>query len=76
MSEQAISPRLMRWLEVSSYGGVMYRGCNIDCAPKVFSQLEKLGLVEIYSPHNPAHKDKAMATDAGRAMLAARKVQR
>ena len=47
----------------------MYPGDWWDSAPKQHAYLERLGLVEIYTPHNPVHKIRAAITWRGREYL-------
>lgn len=69
----AISVRDERWLRdaCAGSGSGLYDGTYYDDAPSRFSKLERRGLVEIYHPHNPAHKTRVRATKRGRAAIAA-----
>lgn len=59
------------WLELAANRGVglQYPGIQWDICPTAFERLRKLGFVTEWEPHNPAHKTRAIATDAGRAAL-------
>lgn len=60
-----------KWLtEAAREGSGMYPGCHADAAPGVFRDLKRLGFVKLYVPHNSAHKDRYVATEAGRQALA------
>lgn len=50
-------------------GGQLYDGMKVEFAPAQVRQLVKHKLVEIEVPHNPVHKDRAVATPLGRALL-------
>lgn len=67
-----IGKKRLRWLREASYenNGGLYPGARADLAPGVFRDLEKLGWVRLYTPHNPAHKDRYVITEAGREALA------
>jgi len=63
-----------RWLgfikAASSPGSGMYSGLQTDMVPAgAADRLYKLGYILRNSPHNPAHKDRFVITDAGRAAL-------
>ena len=60
-----------KWLELAATrpAGGGYPGVQWDMCETAFERLLQLGLVERWTPHNPAHKDRAIATDAGRAKL-------
>lgn len=75
LSRQPLSAKQLQKLEWASAKSSMYEGCNWDEAPGQFNRLETLGLVKCVQPHNPAHKAKAVLTDAGRAALKAAKVR-
>lgn len=73
----SLSPKLIKRLEwirdrTDSYAG-MYPGDYLDAATKQHSQLIRHGLIEIFEPHNPAHKERVVVTGAGRSMLASLK---
>ncbi len=53
------------------HGGA-YPGNLWETAYKQHRQLLDMGLVELYRPHNPAHRLRVVITDKGRALLAAR----
>lgn len=67
-----IGKKRLRWLEAAAREnhGSMYPGVHADAAPGVFRDLVKLGWVKTYLPHNPAHKDRYVITESGRAALA------
>lgn len=50
-------------------GESMYAGHIWEGAPAQYAKLEKRGFVERRSPHNPAHKDRAVITAQGLAFL-------
>lgn len=59
------------WLRLSAAEGAAgYLGVQWDMCPSAFHRLKRLGFVEGFTPHNPAHKDRAVATEAGHAKLA------
>ena len=59
-----------QWLALAaSPGSGMYPGSRWDMCPTAFNRLSKLGFVDRWEPHNPAHKPRAVATDAGRLAL-------
>lgn len=47
-----------------------YFGVQWDMSESAFLRLRKLGFVEYSQPRNPVHKARAIATDAGHAVLA------
>jgi len=65
----ALTDREVTLLRLSATSGGMYAGDRWDLAPKVYGKLERMGLVYLSAPHNPAHKDRAVATEAGRHFL-------
>jgi len=70
-----LSAKDIKWLEMSAFGAGsgMYPGDRWENAPRRFTSLQKRGLVSLYIPHNPAHKERAVITDKGRALLLAAK---
>ncbi len=49
----------------------MYPGIHcklIPCGPA--ERLRRLGLIEVYEPHNPVHDSRYVATDAGMRAIA------
>jgi hypothetical protein len=63
----------LKWLKAAAYmpqGSSMYPGEYWEAAPARFRKLERRGLVALYEPHNSAHKNRAVATEAGRALIA------
>lgn len=68
-----LSKRDIAWLEAASYETLMglYPGERWDRAPGRFASLHKRGLVSIYIPSNPSHKERAVITSEGRRLLAA-----
>lgn len=78
MSTKAMSMALNKqqrnWLktiEMSSAPSMsMYPGMHTDAVPNNPARhLEADGYIERYVPHNPAHKDRWVITDAGRRAL-------
>ena len=61
----ALSAKDISWLRMSAMNSGMYPGDRWECAPKRFARLEKLGLVTVYIPHNPVHKERAVITAEG-----------
>lgn len=59
-----------KWLLSASVDSGMYPGNHWDACTTAYQRLERLGLVYRYQPHNPVHKHRAVATEAGRAALA------
>ena len=66
-----VPKKLLSALRNASYDVGQYPGCHWDDAPKKFRKLEEMGLVRLWMPHNPSHKDRAVITPAGKAALAA-----
>lgn len=65
-----LGKKRLKWLRLAaSDDGGMYPGVHADMAPGVFGALAKMGFVTRYVPHNPAHKDRYVITDSGRAKL-------
>lgn len=60
-----------RWLAEAAYapGGTCYPGVLADAAPGVLRDLERMGFVTLYEPHNPVHKARYVITAAGREKL-------
>lgn len=56
-------------LAAAGPGSGLYPGIQWDFAPRRFTKLSNLGLVERYTPHNPVHKERAVITQAGREAL-------
>jgi hypothetical protein len=59
-----------KWLEhialASKPSAGMYRGARHDFVPyRVAAQLERLELIYLETPHNPAHKDRWVITSEG-----------
>lgn len=63
------SKKILTWLKLSNMGSGMYPGERIDFAPRVFDRLIRDGLCSLYIPHNPVHKERAVATERGREVL-------
>ena len=70
MTAVALKPNMLLLLKLSASSSGMYPGTQWELAAKKFGQLKRMGLVEVYTPHNPVHKDRAVATEAGRRLLA------
>ena len=51
----------------------MYPGIHWEDAPGQLRKLKARGFVDVYEPHNRAHKNRAVITNAGRAILEVRK---
>ncbi len=70
---QAIGEKQLKVLKSAlrdtDYPSGMYLGLHIDAAPAQIRKLAARGFVEIYQPHNPVHKERAIITDAGRLAL-------
>ena len=69
-----------RWLDhikvASSPGSGMYIGMQSDMVPAAAAdRLSKLGYVVTNFPHNSAHKERLVITDAGREALSAASLQ-
>ena len=64
-----VPKKLLSALKNASYDTGSYPGCHWDAAPKKFRELERLGLVTLWMPPNPSHKDRAVITPMGRAEL-------
>lgn len=47
----------------------MYPGGRYDFAPAQHGKLELMGLIELFIPHNPAHRERVTITESGRAAL-------
>lgn len=60
--------RALRLAAMTGAGGD-YTGAQWGMAPTTFAKLQKRGMVERRSPHNPIHKDRAVITEAGRTLL-------
>lgn len=61
-----------KWLERIARGSSigMYPGMKAkDIPPSVRDRLRKLNLIEDYTPHNPVHDYRYVATEAGWAAL-------
>jgi hypothetical protein len=72
--ERPVRAKDVKWLrEIGARRGGMYPGQRYDLIPdSVRLRLERQRLVEVYVPHNPAHKDRLVLTYAGESFLAAR----
>lgn len=73
MSDAMIRKKDIAWLRHAAFEnlGGMYPGEVWERCPSAYGRLYKLGLVTTYIPHNPVHKERAVITDKGRAVLAA-----
>lgn len=61
-----------KWLEIASFSTGMYPDIQCDIIPSgPTDRLRKAGLIELYMPHNGAHKDRWTITQEGRAALGA-----
>jgi hypothetical protein len=59
-----------KWLLLCDGQSGMYPGIQQDVVPNsVASRLHRDGLIRAYIPHNGAHKDRWVITDAGRVAL-------
>ena len=59
-----------KWLELASHSGGMYPGIQCDMVPSgPTNRLRKAGFIQLYMPHNGAHKDRWQITPEGRAAL-------
>lgn len=60
-----------KWLElIGMSNSVMYPGIQCDTIPtSPADRLRKAGFIDLYMPHNGAHKDRWMITAEGRAEL-------
>lgn len=70
LAKQPLNAKRLRWLKEAAGQMGMYPGVRADLAPRVLKDLEVMGLAKLYEPHNPVHKNRYVATDAGRAKLA------
>lgn len=74
-----MNKKLLRTLErLKAFGTVedhvgMYPGDWWDGAPRQYRELQRLGFVDEYLPHNPVHKTRAVITDEGLAFLSERR---
>ncbi len=69
----ALTPTQWKRLQRAASDGLgMYPGDQWENAPKQYLALEKMGLVHRYIPHNPVHKERAVATEKGLSMLSER----
>lgn len=64
-----------RWLQevadlTDNRGGSMYPGMHADVMPPTVAKRLR-GLIDVYEPHNMAHKNRWIITTAGRHALAA-----
>lgn len=66
----SLTDRQRHRLALTAMGGGMYPGDLWEHAPKQFAELERMGLVRLFTPHNPVHKDRAVITELGRKALA------
>lgn len=71
MSEQALTGKMARFLQLSAGKSGMYDGDRWDNAPRTYRRLAAMGFVREEAPYNPVHKSRAVITEAGRAALAA-----
>lgn len=46
-----------------------YPGCEYCWSPKKYNTLEKMGLVKLWQPHNPVHKERMILTHEGQEAL-------
>ena len=64
----------VKWLDLCAGSSGMYPGIQCDVVPSSVSRrLNSDGLIELFMPHNGAHKDRWKLTPAGRAALAKQK---
>lgn len=72
---EPIGAKQMRWLKLAMERTDkpigMYPGIYIEDAPGQIRKLIARGLLEIFEPHNPVHKSRAIITELGRTVVEA-----